>query len=188
MLLANGLVRLDPYEPADFSVVHGWEVSVETAPRWRYGPGTAAPAAAAASAWAGVLDQRVIRCTDCSDVEPLGLVVAYDADLRNGRACFAIVMRPDRRSSRYGFSGLGLFVEHLFAQWNLRHLIAEVHEYNYPQFASGEGLVFERVGELRHHTLFNDRYWDLIYLRVTRDSWNRGLGRLVRARQQAFSS
>jgi hypothetical protein len=69
------------------------------------------------------------------------------------------------------FYGVNLFIDHVFTCWNFRKVYFETTEYNYPQFASGEGRLFELEGRLRGHRFYGGRYWDELILATSRELW-----------------
>jgi hypothetical protein len=104
--------------------------------------------------------------------EVLGIVVGYDADFRNGHAKVGAARFTDGTAHSLQFvRGAFLFFEYLFRGFPFRKLYLEVPEYNLAQFASGLDSLFELEGSLRAHTWFDDRYWDLHFLALSRDRW-----------------
>lgn len=183
MLLETGRIRLDPLCPSDYETLVALESEPRLGARWRHGTGTLSPRAAIEGMWRGVLEQRVIRRSGESyEVPPLGVAVAYDANLRCGTCYIGVMARPELQKHGLAFAGLALFIEYLFSDWGLRQLYAEVHEYNYQAYQSGEGVIFHRIGCLEEHTALFGRRWDLYLLCITRSEWFAGPSRLLRAR------
>jgi hypothetical protein len=48
----------------------------------------------------------------------------------------------------------------------------EVTEFNYSQFASGQGRLFDIEGRLRNHVFFAGRHWDQLILAIDREKWS----------------
>jgi hypothetical protein len=75
--------------------------------------------------------------------------------------------------------GFALFLNYVFSCFDFRKLYMELPEFNYDQFASGEGRYFELEARLRDHSFFGGRYWDELVLAIYQDKWQEGEGRLM---------
>jgi acyl carrier protein len=118
--------------------------------------------------WEGVLAQFLVATADGRVV---GLVSAFEADLRNGHAHVGVVSDPDWRSSGLALDGLVRLVSHLFSQFDLRKVYAEVLERNLARFRSGEGRLFSVEARFKEHEYIDGRREDLFVLAATRASW-----------------
>jgi RimJ/RimL family protein N-acetyltransferase len=162
-------ISLRPVRPADYDFIRSAELSDELGLRWRHRGATPSPEAFAHTLWAGVLTQYLVVAN--SDNRVLGLVCAYDADLRAG-TCFIGFARFDRRDRSPGLvEGVLLLTDHLFAHWPFRKLYGECLEFNLPEFGAGLGPLLVEEGRLREHMFAGGRYWDLCYLALYRDTW-----------------
>lgn len=126
--------------------------------------------------WEGVLAQFLVATTDGRVV---GLVSAFEADLRNGHAHVGVVSDPDWRSSGVALDGLVRLVSHLFAQFDLRKVYAEVLERNLERFGSGEGRLFTVEARFKEHEYIDGGYEDLLVLATDRATWRDVHQRLV---------
>ena len=160
------LVRLRTVEPRDIPFLYKLATEGETAARWRYRGATPDPQAFAAQLWADVLAQFVIERV--ADGRPVGLVCAYNANLRDGYVYGAGVCDPSFRNTGFGAEALLLLADHLFRNWNFRKIYFESAAFNYAQFASGAAGYFEEEARLKDHTFYDGRYWDLVIGSVTR--------------------
>jgi RimJ/RimL family protein N-acetyltransferase len=102
--------------------------------------------------------------------EAIGLALVYRPNLQDGYAYAAAIRFASKATPLMPF-GLALFMDHVFTFWNFRKLYFETPEYNYAQFASGEGRWFEIEGRLRAHRFYGGRYWDELILAITRERW-----------------
>ena len=162
-------VTLRPVRPSDYDLIRAAELSDELALRWRHRGATPSPEAFAHSLWVGVLTQYLV----VTNHEPrvLGLVSAYDADLRAG-TCFVGFARFGRDDHSPGMvEGIVLLVEHLFAHWPFRKLYGESIEFNTGDFGGLFGPLLVEEGRLREHVYLAGRHWDLCYLALYRDTW-----------------
>lgn len=67
--------------------------------------------------------------------------------------------------------GLVLLIEHLFRGWPFRKLYFECPEYNLEQFASAVPKILTEEARFREYVYYNERYWDLLMLSLTRETW-----------------
>jgi RimJ/RimL family protein N-acetyltransferase len=73
------------------------------------------------------------------------------------------------------------FIGHMFVNYPIRALFAQVYEYNLPMIALLEKAGFCHEGSLRDYVWWQDRYWDVRYYRLDRSAWEDGrLGRIWR--------
>jgi hypothetical protein len=167
--LSGRHARLRQIVPADYGWLRRAELDGDLIHRWRHGSGTPSPEEWVRKLWVGVLAQFVVERPE--DGEPVGLVMAYQANLQDGHARFAATrLDGSVRSPRLLF-GLALFLDYLFACWPLHKLYMETPAYNFEQFASGAGTAFTIEGRLRDHVYLGGRHWDHYILAVYRDAW-----------------
>lgn len=117
----------------------------------------------------GVLVQFVSE--DRHSGRPIGLVTAYNADFANGHVFVAMALDPSVQRCGWSMFALLLFVEHVFAAFSFRKLYFEVAACNLDQFASAIGRALEEEGRLRDHEWLGGRYWDRVYLSLSRERW-----------------
>jgi RimJ/RimL family protein N-acetyltransferase/acyl carrier protein len=121
------------------------------------------------SLWHGVLSQFLVVLAH--DERPVGLVTSYGADLRSGRSHVAIIVRPEIEGRGPAMEAMVLYINYLFAVFPLRKLTAEVIDFNWSQFAAGEGRMFVTEGVLKEHEFHDGRYWDVHLLAIFREAW-----------------
>jgi RimJ/RimL family protein N-acetyltransferase len=160
-------VRLRPVEPSDLPFLYRLATEGETAERWRYRGATPDRQTFAAQLWDNVLTQSIVERV--ADSTLVGLVCAYNANLRDGFVYLAGVCDvPFTRSGLCAESML-LLADHVFRNWNFRKLYFEAPAFNYEQFASGAKDYFRQEARLEDHTFYDGRYWDLVVGSMTRE-------------------
>jgi RimJ/RimL family protein N-acetyltransferase len=151
-------VKLLEVRPESTEFLYQLTIDESTGWRWRHGGSVPRRDTFEQNLWAGVLTQFVVaeRVTN----NPIGLVVAYNADVNHGFAYIGAAMVEGVRRSGAGFEAVALFSSHLFAVYRLRKLYFEVSEYNLPQFRSAVGTILKEEGVLRGHTYYRGQFWD----------------------------
>lgn len=119
--------------------------------------------------WKGVLTQFVV--VERRTSSPIGVVVAYNPELHHGFAYIGADFAPTVESTGLGIEAVDIFIEYVFATYNLRKLYLEVPEYNLPSMAHLAGGLFKEEGVLREHTFYQGRYWDRHLLALYRDEF-----------------
>jgi RimJ/RimL family protein N-acetyltransferase len=170
-------VSLRPITPEDYPWLQNAELSSELAMRWRFRGATPGPEQWAQAIWTGSLAQFLVVERRTGD--PAGLVAVYRANFQHAHAALGAARFASAKSPVM-ILGIALFLRYVFACWNFRKLYLELPEYNYSQFASGLGRIFEVEGVLREHNYFDGQLWDEMLLAIYRDSWAEN-GRLLMA-------
>jgi acyl carrier protein len=134
--------------------------------RYRLRGATPSPEAFHQALWDRVLAQFVI----VDEARVLGLVSAFQPDFRNGHAHIAVIARPDAPPGA-GMEGTSLLIEHLFSEFPIRKVYAEVMAPNGDAFASGTGRVFAIEGRLTEHEYLDGAYHDMLVMAITRERW-----------------
>lgn len=174
-------VFLRPVVPEDYRFLHSVELGSELGPRWRFRGATPSPEQWGQVTWSSTLAQFLV--VGRQSTKPLGIAAAHQANFQDGYAYMSAAgFEPSRRSPAM-MIGLAIFLNYVFACWNLRKLYMEVPEYNYARFASVAERYGQLEGRLRDHLYFNGRYWDQLTLAVYRDNWQRVGAKALRAAQ-----
>ena len=119
--------------------------------------------------WNGVTARFVVETLH--DRRPVGSVVLYDVDERDGHGYFAIFGDEGPGSGITVIEGTGLLIDYAFRMWPLRKLYSEVHQANLHHFGSATHSLFDVEGHLRGHSYYDGRHWDLYILALHRDKW-----------------
>ena len=176
---AGHWATLRPIRPVDYDAIRVAELSDDLGVRWRHRGATPSPEAFAHSLWAGVLVQYLVVAND--DHRLLGVVSAYDVDLRSGTASLGFARFGGGDRSPGLVEGVILLADHLFSHWPLRKLYGETLEFNLPNLGGVLGPLLVEEGRLRAHAFAGGRYWDLVYLALYRETWDEHRGRLLPA-------
>lgn len=148
--------------------------------RYRLRGATPSPEAFRQALWDRVLAQFVIAAAD----KVVGLVSAFQADMRNRHAHIAVVAHPEAPPG-VGMEGTALLIEHLFTEFDLRKVYAEVMAPNGETFLSGAGRVFEVEGRLTAHEYLDGQYHDMLVMAISRERWSAHVDRLLGPRPPA---
>lgn len=169
--LTNGAIRLRALTMRDMAWLRDAETGEDLAYRWRLHGAHPSPRDHAEQVWQGVLALFVVE--QVADGEPLGVLSAYQADHRNGHCRIAAARLGTTDSADTAFlAGIALFYDYLFAGWPFRKLYLETPEFNVGQFGSAVDRGLMRVeARLEEFTYLHGRYWDVLFLSVTRESW-----------------
>ena len=162
-------VRLAPVTPNDHRFLFELATSTEMSYRWRYRNQIPRYETFVQQLDVDVLAQFVVR--HLPDDAPVGHVVAYGPDLPNGYCYVAGVFGSDVIGLHFGAEGLSIFIDYLFATWDLSKLYAEIPEFVHETIADRLVEPFELEARFRHHLYFGGRHWDLLVYAVARADW-----------------
>lgn len=162
-------VSLVPIAPQYMTFLYQLATNEENGFRWLLA-GMVPPAEAfEQNLWKGVLAQFVVIVRSSS--APIGIVIAYNAEMNHGFAYLGADFAPNVQGIGIAIEAVELFVDFVFATYNLRKLYMEVPEYNRPSMAHGIGGILREEGVLREHTYFRGQYWDRHMLALYRDEF-----------------
>jgi RimJ/RimL family protein N-acetyltransferase len=162
-------VRLRHVTPNDYEFIYAIETTGNRTARYRLGGTTPGPENFAQSIWKNVLTVFLVERLEGS--VPLGTVIAYGEDFRNGHAKIAAVFSPTLASGGAFLEGAELFINYLFATFPLRKLYGDVVALNLDSFISALGRVIVEEGRLRQHVFAEGTYHDLVIIAIYRDDW-----------------
>ena len=169
--LSDERVRLRALGPDDLDWLRAAETGAWLSFRWRLHGAHPHPQEYAEQIWAGTLALFVAE--SATDARPLGILSAYQPDHRNGHCRVAAARLESSGSADALFlAGLTMFFDYLFSGWPFRKLYLETPEFNIAQFRSAlDRGVLQLEGRLREYVFLADRYWDVLFLSVSRQSW-----------------
>ena len=177
-------VSLVPIAPQYMEFLYQLATNEENGHRWLLA-GTVPPAELfQQNLWKGVLTQFVVVVRSSS--APIGVVVAYNAELNHGFGYLGADFAPNVQGIGIAIEAVELFVDYVFATYNLRKLYLEVPEYNLGSMAYGVGGILNEEGVLRGHTYYRGRYWDRHLLALYRDEFLSSR-QTPQARRRSFS-
>jgi hypothetical protein len=164
----HGAVGLRPLGEADFQIAYQASIDPRHAHQWRYRGASPDPRAFVADLYEGVLVQHLV--TGAFADRPVGLVVGYRYDAAN-QHCYVAFQRWDWSDSRGEMlTGIALFLQYLFDHWPLRHIYAEVPEYNWAALDGLEALA-NQIALLPDHLHWKDEWVGLGIYRISREPW-----------------
>lgn len=185
--LVGERVELQPLDPEHYPFVRALELHPERLATYRHRATTPSPEAFVQRLWNGVLTQFVVVDRDAR--RPLGIVAAFAADFRNANAQIAFVSAGEGDFVAGVFlDGVELFVDYVFAHFDLRKLYAHTLEPNLRRLSRLVGEVVQCEGVLREHEYLGGRWVDLHVLAVHRADWERRDGYLLRSDRRSVST
>ncbi len=167
--LRGSLVELKPPGGEHYGRLYEIAISTEVAWRWRYGGAVPSYDEFIRTFETGVLTQLVVTRRRSND--PVGLVVAYNANSMNRHAYLAAVVEPRLIGSGAGAEAVALFLGYVFGTWDFEKLYLELPEFNLAQFQSGLDHYIKQEGCLRSHIYHAGRRWDQLVLAIYRDDF-----------------
>jgi RimJ/RimL family protein N-acetyltransferase len=168
---------LRPVKSTDYPFLFELGTAGTALTRWRYRGVTPSPEAFAQSLWQGVLTQFLILSRSTN--QPIGLVLAYNANHAQGRAYFAVQSRQDMLGSGLALEGCFIFLNFLFENWPFRKLYLEALDINFEQFASAVDRYIHIEGRLTEWEYYQGRYHDNIIASIRREEWPATLSRVL---------
>jgi RimJ/RimL family protein N-acetyltransferase len=159
-------VSLTPVVPQDIDFLYRFSISEETGFRWRFRGSTPSFDAFNSVLWSGITAQFVVRE---GRGKPIGHAIIYNADFNLGIAYIGVAIGPPFAGGGQGIEAARLLLHHAFCTWALRICYMELPEFNYHQFASGEGRLFHIEGRLRNAEVYGGRYYDRMILAISRE-------------------
>ena len=169
--LVGRRVRLRPVEPEDHAFIRQLETAPLALQNYRQRAVLTPPEQYVAGLWSGVLVQFVVDRLDAERAAPIGLVVAYGADLRNGHCALAVVVHQEFWGLGWHLEAVEMLIDYLFVNFPFRKLYAEVLEPNLARFGVLAGGLFTVEGRLREHEFADGRWVDHVSLALYRDTW-----------------
>ena len=155
--------------PDDEPALHALVDGAGTTARYRYRGVTPGPARFHTDLWTGVLTQYVI-CR-ISDPTPVGLASAFAPNLHDGHVHLGAFVDESLRRRFWPAEAFGLFVEHLFATFDLRKLYLQVNEHNMRPLGSLTGDLLVEEARLLEHDYLDGQWSDSVVYALWRDRW-----------------
>lgn len=160
-----------PVLATDLPTLEEIDFGVDEAFDWRYSGSVPSPQSRLASAWAGVLDQRVfVRLRDqCI----LGYGTLYLHNPRSGTAWLAVAAAPIFQRTGAALLGAGLYITVCFSEWPLRAIHAESAGHSLAAVSSGiDGVAVRISGCLKNARRRPDGgHTDVNWLTIERGPW-----------------
>jgi RimJ/RimL family protein N-acetyltransferase/aryl carrier-like protein len=171
-VLSTRALRLTPVRPDDLGFLYDLAASSQTSFRWRYRGAPPPIERYAENLWTQVLVQYVAR--RAADQTPVGHVVAYGAEMTMRYCYIGAVFVPEVAGTGLAAQAVSTFIRYLFHIYPLHKMYLQVPGYNFGQFSSGQGDLFEVEGVLRDHIWFGGQVWDEYMCAVYADRFREG--------------
>ena len=113
----------------------------------------------------------IIELCEEEESEPVGMIYAYNTSFTDGYTYLCIYLTPRHTALGIGPEAGLIMADYLFSFYNFRKIYAGIFAYNDPSLKAAKRNRFVEEGCLRSHRWFMDRYWDLIILALTRESF-----------------
>ena len=167
--LSSPLVTLRPPRPnIDTEFLFELTTGEATGWRWRFRGRTPNRDEYMQVMWKNTQSQYIV--TERNQRQKIGLLQAIRPSA-DGYIYVTAICSETYMGTGLMFEALGLFITFLFTNWNYHHVYAEVPEYNYEAFRSGEGSIFEVRGHFVDHDYAKGQFWDMFVVGVARDVW-----------------
>lgn len=115
--------------------------------------------------------------------EPIGYVVCYGANQRNGFAFVGVIVDESKLGEGVGGEAGALFITHLFDTYPLRKLYIEIPDFSVASIEHRMNGMFEREGIWRDHFFAKGQYWDMHIFATYRRTWDGVLEAALRERE-----
>jgi RimJ/RimL family protein N-acetyltransferase len=147
--------------------------------QWRYkGPIPTPDEFAAGLTSSDVLTQLVV--CEVRTREPRGYAVCYALNEAHRFASMGIIVDEELSGTGRGAEAGLIFLNYLFASFDIRKIYLEVPEYNLPQISSAIGRYYIQEGTLVKHFYAAGQYWDQVLLASHRDLHGAALAETAR--------
>ena len=104
----------------------------------------------------------------------IGFVGAWGLSWQHGDTFFGIgIGEEDFWGKGYGTEALQLFLGYAFREMNLRRVSLNVFGYNPRAIRSYEKCGFKIEGRVRQAMRRDGKRWDMVYMGILREEWNR---------------
>ena len=161
-------IRLRSHRQSDFPLLYDIATSPSVFWRWRF-RGTIPTFEGFCQAFnQSVQCQFVVTGYDAEC--PLGLVVCYNADMKNRTAYLASMMAPEQFRAGTGAESMLIFLDFLFATWDFHKLYFELPSFNIEHIESAIGTLLIEEGRLREHIYYAGKRWDMMTYAIYRTS------------------
>jgi RimJ/RimL family protein N-acetyltransferase len=159
---------LTPVLPSDTDFLYALAVSPETGFRWRFRGAVPSYQTFVEVLWEGINAQFVVRD---GDARPVGHAIIYNIDFNLGLAYIGVALSSAVAGSGAGVECAEILIHYAFCTWALRICYMELPEYNFGQFASGEGRFFEVQGRLTDADIYGGRHYDRLIVAISREKF-----------------
>lgn len=170
--LTGDRVCLRPVERGDYALFHAWRSDLEHLHLWSAQRRIATFEELTQELEGVIRTMNTLSVAELETNAAVGFVQAFGMDIVDRYAHLRMYIEPSRQHLGYGLEAGLLFTRHMFYNYGLRKLYAEVFEHNSTTLKWLERIGFVEEGRLRQHTWYRDRYWDMVVLALYREAWD----------------
>lgn len=163
---------LRPVDRDDYPVLHAWRSDLDTLHLWSSIRRLVTLEEFVHEFEGMVRTTHTLMAVERQSEKAIGFVQAYGLDPIHRYALLLMFVEPAAWSRGYAIEVGLLFTRHLFYDFGLRKLYADIYEYNQPSIQLVRKLGFVEEGRRRHHAWYNDRYWDMLLFALYREEWD----------------
>ncbi len=109
---------------------------------------------------------------DVFDRVPIGFTYIYNVSHVDQYAYTCIYLIPEKTGQGLGCEVANIFGNYLFGVYKFRKFYAEVFEFNQPSLKLLQRNGFVEEARLSEYRWYDNKYWDLIILSITRESFS----------------
>ena len=164
-VLAGRWVKLVCVSPEHIDFLYELSMEEPNNARWRFHGTVISKEEFVSNLWPGVLSQFLVVTRKSQ--RPIGLVVAYQADLHAGYVYLGGIMTSRAQTSGLSPEAFKVFMRYLSSNWRVRKFYFEFPVFNENQFSSIFGGEMLEEARLRDHLFYNGTYWDMRILSIS---------------------
>lgn len=165
-------VGLRPVWPDDHALMFEWWTNQDEVPLWTSQFRGITTFQQFMPMFEGWLREGVtFMLVDLAGGTRFGFVRAYNMNLVDGWAWWQGYVIPSHRARGRMGEWVPLVGRYLFEQFPIRKLCAEIFEFNQEVRRLHEKLGFQLEGRLKQHTWYRDRYWDHLFMTLSREAF-----------------
>lgn len=170
--LVGNWVYIRPVSRDDYPAIHEWRSDLRYLHLWQAQRRVLSFDEFIPEIESTIRTSILLTVVETSSNRPVGIVQAYNVNQVDRWAHLLMFLEPDSWSRGYALEAGILFTRYLFRNYGLRKLYAETVEYNEASLTLLRRIGFVEEGRRRHHTWYDDRYWDSLLLALYREEWD----------------
>lgn len=113
------------------------------------------------------------------DGDFIGFFIAYDLSENDGTIKLLQYVRPEHRMTGLpAFAGIE-FLDTMFRYHNVRKMYSEVYSFNNISLTYQKSFGFTEETRFKEYHYYNGKYWDSIFLSITREEFYNRYGKII---------
>ena len=177
--VAGRLVTMRPVSREDYPALFTWRSSFDTVHMLNFQRRIASFEEFVREIESILANGILLLVREAAGGRPIGYAVAHRINPWDGWASVGLYVEPAYRMRGHGGETALLCIDALFRLYPLKKIMTEVYDFAEPQLAMVRAMGFEEVGYLADHYWYEDRFWGLYGMVLTRDRWNEYRDRFV---------